>query len=281
MESNTKTLIFTDMDGTLLDHYSYEFTAVSSLLTQLENTGIPVIPVSSKTKAELSYLRDKLANSHPFIVENGAAIYIPEQYFKQQPDDTNLIDGYWVKSFVEPRQHWQKILDSLAERFGIHYKTFDQVGVNGIMDMTGLDHDSALRASQRQFGEPLAWYGSAHQKKQFITALTQLGANVLQGGRFMHISGLSDKGKALQWLSEQYLLNDDTSSLTTIAAGDSQNDQAMLEQAHIALVIKSPVHDFPTLTRTDKCYYSEQCGPEGWSNSMSTILASLNITLKP
>jgi mannosyl-3-phosphoglycerate phosphatase family protein len=281
MESQTNTLIFTDMDGTLLDHYTYEFTAVSSLLTQLENHHIPVIPVSSKTKAELSYLRDKLNNTHPFIVENGAAIYIPEHYFSEQPADTELNNGFWIKSFVEPRQHWQKMLDSLAERFGIHYKTFDQVGVEGIMDMTGLDYDSALRASQRQFGEPLAWYGSTHQKQQFINALTKLGANVLQGGRFMHISGSSDKGKALIWLTEQYTSHYNMSSLKTIAAGDSQNDQAMLENANIALVIKSPVHDFPTLDRTDNCYYSEQCGPEGWSNSMKTILSSLNITLNP
>ena len=73
-------LIFTDMDGSLLDHHSYSFKPAVEMLDKLEIQGIPVIPITSKTKAELLPLRKQLNNSHPFIVENGAAIYIPRNY---------------------------------------------------------------------------------------------------------------------------------------------------------------------------------------------------------
>ena len=37
---------------------------------------MPVIPITSKTFAEVINLRDKLNNRHPFIVENGARVSI-------------------------------------------------------------------------------------------------------------------------------------------------------------------------------------------------------------
>ena len=35
----TKTLVFTDMDGTLLDHHTYSFEAAKPALTALEKKG--------------------------------------------------------------------------------------------------------------------------------------------------------------------------------------------------------------------------------------------------
>ena len=80
-------IIFTDLDGTLLDHYSYSFEAAIPMLGKLEDLGIPVIPITSKTFAEVSRLRDQLNNRHPFIVENGAAIAIPKNYFDARLDN--------------------------------------------------------------------------------------------------------------------------------------------------------------------------------------------------
>lgn len=37
-------VIYTDLDGSLLDHYSYSHAAVDTLLEDLETLGIPVDP---------------------------------------------------------------------------------------------------------------------------------------------------------------------------------------------------------------------------------------------
>lgn len=270
-------LIFTDMDGSLLDHYTYTFEPAKPLLLKLEQLTIPVIPVSSKTKAELQHIQHELNNTHPFIIENGAAIYIPKQYFQQQPNDTFEDGDFWVKAFVEPRETWQRIIAELSDEFGNSFKTFEQIGIDGIIEMTQLDHDAAVRASQRQFGEPVAWYGSEHQKQKFIQALTKAGAHVLHGGRFMHVSGECNKGLALKWLAEQYQLFNKQSSFITIAAGDSHNDQAMLEQADETLIIRSPVHEPPAITKQHKVYISDAMGPEGWVEGITHILSSHHI----
>ena len=100
------------------------------------------------------------------------------------------------------------------------------------------------------------------------------GANILQGGRFLHISGHCDKGSALRWLSAQYQQEDPQKEVLTIALGDSNNDNAMLEEATIAAQIRSPVHDFPRLKRKDHIYQSRQYGPAGWAESLHKILLS-------
>lgn len=276
---NNKTsnlLIFTDMDGSLLDHTTYSHAAADPLLEFLHVRNIPVIPVTSKTEAEVLFLRKALKNQHPFIIENGAAVFIPKGYFDRQPKDTKDVGDYWVKEFVKPRSHWQKLITQLDDDYSPFYISFSQLGISGIMEMTGLEHEEAVRASQRGYGEPLVWKGSEHQKRVFSEQLKMKGAQVLQGGRFMHISGCSDKGLAAQWLNAQYQLTSAT-HIETLAIGDSQNDVAMLEQAGIALLIRSPVQAFPVIQRHEKTYFSKKYGPEGWVDGVEKILHSLSI----
>jgi predicted mannosyl-3-phosphoglycerate phosphatase (HAD superfamily) len=146
--------------------------------------------------------------------------------------------------------------------------------VEGIIEMTQLDHDSALRASQRHYGEPVVWYGTEYQKQQFIDALTSEGAHVLHGGRFMHVSGKCDKGLALNWLKQLYQSYEASSNFIAIAAGDSQNDVAMLEQADEAIIIRSPVHNPPKLAKQDGVYHTDAMGPEGWVEGMTHIFTT-------
>jgi predicted mannosyl-3-phosphoglycerate phosphatase (HAD superfamily) len=57
-----------------------------------------------------------------------------------------------------------------------------------------------------------------------------------------------------------------------IAIGDSANDCLMLEAATTALLIRSPVHDFPPLARVDGVIRSQLPGPDGWAEGVSQWL---------
>jgi len=274
----TKLLIFTDLDGTLLDHHNYRHDDADAMLAHLEALHIPVIPVSSKTQSEIELLRYSIHNKHPFISENGAAVFIPNHIFSSPPKDTRQFEGYWVKEFVQPRKHWQRIIDGLRAEFGSEFTTFADAGIDGIIAMTGLDVHAAARAARRQYGEAISWHGSVTRKNQFCKALTMAGANVLHGGRFMHVSGLCDKGKALKWLSELYQQHYKPYHLMTLAIGDSQNDIAMLEEADLALLIPSPVQELPKIAPRHGVFTAQHYGPRGWAQSVGEILASLKIT---
>jgi len=81
----TRTLVFTDLDGTLLDHDTYSWAAAAPALEELQRREIPLIFCTSKTDAEVQALRRAMGNSHPFIVENGGAIVIPPGFFRPVP----------------------------------------------------------------------------------------------------------------------------------------------------------------------------------------------------
>mgnify|MGYP001822923029 CR=1 FL=1 len=267
-----KWLIFTDMDGTLLDHYSYSHSEVDKLLVELDKHDIPVIANTSKTFSEMLVLQKEFNNRHPFIIENGAAVVIPNDYFSVRPTGMVQQGDFWVKSFVQKRAYWQTIIGLLRTRYYDCFKTFSQLGPEQISELTGLGFENACRSSQRQYGEPIVWMADAPLKRQFIDELRELGANVLIGGRFMHVSGHTDKGIAMQWLCEQYQTVFKNQIIKSIAAGDSHNDVAMLERSDLAVLIRSPSHDLPVLKRTQGCYVSGHEGPKGWAESIYKLM---------
>ncbi|MAT91697.1 MAG: mannosyl-3-phosphoglycerate phosphatase [Halioglobus sp.] len=262
-------LVFTDLDGSLLDHYSYRFDAALPQLQRLREQGIPLIPVSSKTRSEIEQLRTELDHREPFIAENGAAVFIPQGYFPAQPAATEARDGYWVRRACQGRQHWQALLAQLGDEFAGSFESFAQAGQAGVMRMTGLDEAAAARANEREYSEPLQWRGSESDKRRFIARLEALGARVLQGGRFLAVSGECDKGEALAWLRGSYARAHPGRTIRDLAIGDSGNDRAMLEVAQTALLVRSPVHDFPPLARSSGVIHSTACGPSGWAEGVA------------
>ena len=161
--ANKSALIFTDLDGSLLDHDSYSFEPVKNLLLELESAAIPVIPITSKTFAEVKNLRIKLGNQHPFIVENGAAIAIPVYYFPSMPKDCYEKSGFWILANSQPRDHWNTLLEENSQEFDGEFETFSSIyktkGAEGIQEITGLSLDQAELSNQRDFSEPIHWVG--------------------------------------------------------------------------------------------------------------------------
>ena len=272
-------VIFTDMDGSLLDHDSYSHAEADDCLHWLRNKHIPVIPCTSKTRAEMEVLRDDLNNKHPFVIENGAALFVPKDTFSDNKDFTNEDEQFYVKSFTHPRAHWQTILDNTPMHLNDAFLTFKQAGTDGIMEMTGLTTEEARRASQREFGEPLKWLGSEHDFKVFEEYINSHGGSLLTGGRFIHLSGHCNKGRALRWLVDKYQQEETHKVVTSVALGDSQNDVAMLSEADYAVMIRSPVHDFPIIDSKIKqnVYQTKDMGSKGWVEGIKHVLHQLDL----
>jgi mannosyl-3-phosphoglycerate phosphatase family protein len=268
-------LVVTDLDGSLLDHDDYSCEPAKPMLQLLEEMRIPVVFASSKTRAEMLELRAELNNEHPFIVENGAAVLIPQHYFLRTPADVELRDGFWVHELAPPRSHWQPPLDGLRESFPGAFMDFASAGVEGIAEMTGLPLAKAALANDREYSEPVQWRGTEAQLQTFLAALAAKGAKVLKGGRFYSVAGDCDKGRALLWLRQQYRLAADASTVYDLAIGDGANDVPMLELAHRALQIPAHGRPLPPLSRQSGVIVGEGYGPGAWARGVKEWLRGL------
>jgi mannosyl-3-phosphoglycerate phosphatase len=262
---NVVHLVASDLDGSLLDHQDYTYEAAKPVLQLLEEMRIPLVLASSKTRAEMLELRAELGNEHPFISEGGAAVWIPEQYFTRPPADTVSRDGYRVREFAPPREHWIAALNELRRRLPDQFLDFASAGTEGIVAMTGLTAVQADRANQRDYSEPVQWRGDEEGLAIFLRELQRAGASVARGGRFYSIAGDCDKGQAWNWLREQYARAAGMSAVRDLTIGDAGNDVPMLEIAEHALLIPAQGRPLPELNRSDGIIVGEGYGPEAWA----------------
>lgn len=267
-------LVFTDLDGTLLDHNTYQWQAAAPALNRLAQANIPVIFNSSKTQAELQALRHELANPHPFIVENGGAVCVPEGYFvpftgSEEPNAVHLVCfGRHYTELVE-------ILSQLRAQHGWQFRSFHDLSEESVAALTGLTVARATQAKQRVCSEPLLWEDEASAFAAFQAALAAHNLRLVQGGRFFHVLDQFDKAEAIQWLIQQYQQAYPDHTLFTIGLGDGPNDQRMLEQVDIAVVIKAHHHNTVTLNSNNEIIYTEAYGPEGWQAAINMLLDRL------
>ncbi|HKQ32701.1 MAG TPA: HAD hydrolase family protein, partial [Thermodesulfobacteriota bacterium] len=106
-------VVYTDLDGTLLDHHTYSFDKAVPALRLLESEGVPLIINSSKTRPEIERYRSLLGNTHPFVTENGGGIFIPENYFSRSPVCDKRSDGYCIVELGAPREELKAVLTSV------------------------------------------------------------------------------------------------------------------------------------------------------------------------
>jgi len=93
-------ILFTDLDGTRLDHHSDSWETARPALAQLARARIPVILNTSKTFAEVQQHHRALGLHTPFVVGNGAAIYLPKSgYVKPKASDEH--GEFWCVALID------------------------------------------------------------------------------------------------------------------------------------------------------------------------------------
>ncbi|HSG88636.1 MAG TPA: HAD-IIB family hydrolase [Pseudomonadales bacterium] len=272
-------LVFTDLDGTLLDD-DYRFDAAASALERIRALRIPLILTSSKTLPEMRGLRVALRLDDPLIFENGAGVAIPRGHF-----DATLEAAAGapleVEVFGPTYAELRAILVDLRERHRYPFRGFGDMSPTEVARHTGLDEVSAARARHRSGSEPGLWQGSTAQREDFIRDLARHDLRAVQGGRFLHVMPRVDKAEAMTYLTRLYRELWPDATLPVIAAGDSPNDLDMLRAADRAVVIRRPDGRWMSVekstARMEGIVRSQEPGPRGWAPSIHQILDELGL----
>lgn len=260
----TAILIFSDLDGCLLNKNDYSFQSAVPTLDRIRQRQIPLILASSKTEAEMRVLADEMQlRDAPLICENGGTII----WSRSRPP----VEGN-TTVLGASRDSILRTLAGLKTEF--RFTSFQDLQVQGVMEKTGLPRDRALAALNRSSTEPLVWEDEESRIDAFRSALEAQSLTLTRGGRFWHVAGQTDKGYALQQVVNQ-LASSAHRKLTTIAIGDSPIDQHMLDVADYPIAIPWPdgvVH--VTLTGKNG-RIAPEAGALGWGIAVSQLIAEL------
>lgn len=250
-------IVFTDLDGTLLDHDTYSFEEARPALAALAELGIPCIPVTSKTRAEMEPLRELLGNRDPFVVENGGAIFVPGK------DGVLDTIGCGVRYEV-----LIAALERASAESGCRVRGFHRMSDDEVAAACGLTLEQARLAKQRQSDEPFLILDRGKEGDLFA-AIERRGLSCTRGGRFHHIFGGNDKGRAVETLTAMYRREHGTT--WTIGLGDSSNDTPFLDITDVAVVVRA-VHGRSMRLRRSGAIVTEHAGPRGWNEAILALL---------
>jgi mannosyl-3-phosphoglycerate phosphatase len=223
-------VVFTDLDGSLLDPYTYSYELAEPALQALRERRVPVVLCTSKTRAEVEAIRERLNNRDPFIVENGAAAYVPPGYF---PFEAGTIR--WGVVYSEVVEAVQRA----AAATGCPVRGFHQMSATEVAERCGLGREEAERARQREYDEPLEILTDDPERVgAFLQRLEAEGLTWTRGGRFYHARGNHNKGLAAQALAALYRLTD--GDIITVGLGDGPNDVSLLAVVDIPIAVRGP-----------------------------------------
>lgn len=219
----TKTVIFADLDGTLLDE-KYECKTTKPIVDKLAALGGSIVFCSSKTKSEIEYYRKATAINEPFISENGSAIYIPKNYFPFNYACTKTPQYNIMKlgaSYATLRQKLSQIKRLTASKI----VGFGDMTIQEITNDSGLTLKLAELAKKREHDEPFKIMEGNRAK--ILQAIKSEGLYCTEGGRYFHLIGNTDKGKAVAILKNLYFRM--FGKVETFGIGDGPNDLPMLK----------------------------------------------------
>lgn len=269
-------IVNTDLDATLLDHDTYSWEPAKDALSLLQEKGIPLVLNSSKTLAEMQSLAADLGLNYPLVCENGSLIAVPHSgdltvdHIRPHVKSIEEEGDYWICYLGESRAEVLEKVSTLKEGNSAYvFQGYTDWSVSEVAEHTGLPMESAALSHQRRGTEPIHWHGTEGDFQAFSEELAALGVKCVSGGRFIHLSGNSDKAIGLETVNAIYREQDPQRNIITIALGDSPNDLGMLNSADIAVVIPNKVALNPT---APEVIHASQHGPSGWNTELCKIL---------
>jgi len=265
-------VIFTDLDGTLLDPITYSWQEAQQAIEKCKLYQIPIVPVTSKTRAELKSLMADIGINGPFITENGGGIFFPKTMFHNPPPESDSVDGLWRWTLGVSYETLKKALNEIAEEIGATLTGFSDMEPSQISTLTGLDLDQARRAAKREFDEPFVLpYMDETLELKIAEAAQKRGLLVSKGGRFLHLHGRSDKGSAVRRLIDWYR-HTGHHNIHSLGIGDSQNDFPMLEAVDQAIFVGDPKKLNAWAGKPKRLMITKQKGPKGWHEGIMNFL---------
>lgn len=256
-------LVFSDLDGTILDERTYSFEQSLPGIALLRERGIPLVLASSKTFDEMTVYHREFALAAPFIFENGGGVAWPDG------------DGFRTDILGMDAASLAAALPLIES--SLRRKVLSIVGMNAeeVARRTGLSAKQAEKAQMRRASLPFVVEGEGVSAGELDTVngmLAMRACAVVRGKRFFHlISPGADKGAAAALIAATFRHAAPDGRIVTWAVGDSYNDVSLFAAVDRAVYVGD---DGGLVDGMGHVVRSARPGPEGFFEAARIIVAS-------
>jgi mannosyl-3-phosphoglycerate phosphatase len=245
-------VVVSGIDGCLLNPETRNYHSARPAIAALARAGVPLILCSSRPRSELTLVSRLLGLGAPMIVENGAALLVPDGHLRR-----GVPGGQWdgechVLTLGPPRERLSEALLEVAAAARVEV----QIPANG----------------EREYTEPFFVEREEHAIA-LVREAEARGLRVARGERLWHLSGGADKGLAVRTLLSLY--EREGSLPRAIGLGAWQVDLPLLRAVHRPVVLPGPSGALEPLLKAalPRAERAPCPGPEGWNDAVLSVLA--------
>lgn len=218
--------ILTDLDGTLLEPDGTLHPEAAAVVRALTDRSIPLLPVTSKTAAEVAWWLEELGLAGPGGFENGAGL-------------VDLVRGPRLAPHAVPLESLRSVAEDLRRATGVPVRTLEELADAELSALTALTGEALARARARLATLPLAvdeaWDDA-------LRGVAPAHVRLVRGNRFLHLQGHHCKADLVP-----ALLAAAAGEGVVVACGDAPNDRELLRAGQLAIVVPSRQGPHPAL----------------------------------
>ncbi len=264
-----KKIVFTDLDGTILDAETYDYATSLPVIRLLKKHKIPIILCSSKTRLEMQTIRRNLKIHDPFIIENGSAIVLPEKYFAIKIKAKKISEDYMILEFGAKIKKFKPELKKILASLSVRYSLFTEMSAQEISQDSGLSIKQARLAKNREYTETIKLEESRKNQQEICRALFSVGLECTFGGRYLTVGRGGSKGIAVRALKKLYQRN--LGNIATYAFGDAENDMSMFQEVDNPILVQKIDGKWANI-KLDHLIKINKIGPEGFNKAVEKIM---------
>jgi mannosyl-3-phosphoglycerate phosphatase len=265
-------VVFSDLDGTLLDARMRSTPDAQQSLTLLAERRIPLVFCSSKTRVEIEALQEELGLRQPFVCENGGGVFVPDGYFAFDVPTARRVAGYQAVVFGRPYAEVVDRLHAIADRLSIPILGFSDMTVEEVAHDCQLTMLQARLAKLRDYDEPFRLINDDPAALvRIVRALQAAHLRCTDGGRYQHAGAEVDKGLGVQFLAA--LFRRVHPIITTVGLGEAPNDVPLLRHVDRPYIITSDAQTVDRLRmQLPSARVTTAAGAKGWAEAIVDIV---------
>jgi len=270
-------LFVSGIGGCLVDPATRDYDPARPAVAALANLGVPLVLCSSRPRREVELVSRLFGLAAPMIVENGAALVVPDGHLPHGVPGGQREGEHQVLVLGPPRQRLRDALAEIAAAARVEVRLLADLPAGDRPASGGL---GARPSAAYEYTDPFLV-----EREPEAVALARVaearGLRVARGERVFHLLGGADKGLALRTLLSLY--EREGIRPRAVALGAWPVDVPMLRAVHRPIVLpgRDGRLDPDVVAGAPGAERARSAGPEGWNDAVLAVLTGRRLPAVP